>query len=114
MAITPEEFNNVCAEFGLIRMDEQKSDPTSGWWVFPAKTSVRYKVTGKYPEIAEWNTKYNEPIVFKSESAQLSDGLKSNTIEELRKHLEEAYAFWKKAALDYQKKSINDVLKKLD
>lgn len=115
MAITPEEFNNVCAEFGLIRMDEQKHDPTSGWWVFPAKVTMRYvKSIVKYPEIAEWNTQYNEPIVFKSKSEHLGDGLKPKTIEDLRKSLEDAYAFWKKAALAYQKKSINDVLKNLD
>lgn len=115
MAITPEEFNNVCAEFGLIRMDEQKHHPTSGWWVFPALVSLQYiKDTVKYPEIAEWNTKYNEPIVFNSKSMQLSDGLKPKTIEDLRKSLEDAYAFWKETALEYQQKSIDDVLKNLD
>lgn len=112
MAITPEEFNNVCAEFGLIRMNEQKHDPTSGWWVFPAKVKEGRRI--RCPEIAEWVTHRNEPMVFDSMLADLGDGLEPKTIEDLRKSLEDAYAFWKKAAMDYQKKSINDVLKNLD
>lgn len=112
MAITPEEFNNVCAEFGLIRIDEQKHDPTSGWWAFPEKVQDKWRV--RLPEIAEWTTHRNEPTVFNSMSDHLGDGLKPNTIEELRKYLEEAYKFWKPMALEYRQKCIDDILEILD
>lgn len=112
MAITPEEFNNVCAEFGLIRIDEQKHHPTSGWWAFPAEVQMGRRI--RCPEIAEWVIHRNEPLVFNSTSDHLGDGLKPNTIEELRKYLEEVYKFWKTLAVEYQQKCIDDVLKNLD